>query len=171
MGNNEFDGELISVEQATPTLNLTRNEQKTTDDDFFPMEGEVIPMVAANAAQNTQNYFDQDNFYPANGIFHGTILDKKERTKRRSQRQKLKSEKQAAKNAEAYSRAELNKTVGKDKPSDVALAEALKNSSDGDKIATETKKPMTINTKIAIGVGVVLVLGVAGYFIYKKYSK
>lgn len=171
MGKNEFDGETISVEQASPTLNLTRNEQKITDDDFFAMEGDVIKMVAASSAQDTGAYLDQDNFYPANGIFKGTIFDKKERAKRRSQRQKLKTEKQLAKNAEAYSRAELNKTVGKDKPSDVALAEALKNSTDSDKTAIYTKKPMTLTTKVAIGVGIAAVVGVVGYLIYKKYAK
>ena len=37
--------------------------------DLYPMDGDDAPMnlVAASAAQNTPNYYDQDNFYPADG--------------------------------------------------------------------------------------------------------
>jgi hypothetical protein len=171
MGNTEFDGELISVEQATPTINLQRNEQNTTDDDFFPMDGEVIEYVAKTAGQDVSNHFDEDNFYPANGIFKGTIFDKTERQKRRAVRQQRKSAKVAAKNEETLSRAELNKTVGKDKPSDLALADALKADAQKADTTTTEKEPMSLNTKIAIGVGVTVFLGVVGFVLYKRFKK
>lgn len=170
MGNTEFDGEMSSVEQASPTIYLPRNEQNTTDDDFFPMDGEVIQYVAKTAGQDVGNHYDQENFYPANGMFRGTIFDKKERQKRRAIRQQRKSSKVAAKNEETLSRAELNKAVGKDKPSDLALADALK--ADAQKSDTTTvKEPMSLNTKIAIGVGITVFLGIVGFVFYKKLKK
>ena len=170
MGNIEFDGEMISVEQATPTVYLPRNEQNTTNDDFFPMDGEVIEYVAKTAGQDVGNHFDDENFYPANGIFQGTIFDKKERQKRRAVRQSRKSSKVAAKNEETLSRAALNKDLGKDKASDLALADALK--ADAQKADTITEKePMTLTTKIAIGAGIAVVLGIVGFVLYKKFKK
>jgi hypothetical protein len=137
-------------------------------------------MVVASAAQNTPNYFDQDNFYPADGKqkgFFGSVgqiygnaargaagfLSKEEIEKRKASRK----ENKAVKNAETLSRAELNKSIGQDKASDVELAKALK----GETPSTSTPaSSMSTTTKVLIGVGVVAVLGTIAYFVLKGKS-
>jgi hypothetical protein len=178
--NLELDGENISIEQTSPS-----DRRRTLDqDDFYPADGNyanedgIVTMVAASAAQNTPNYFDQDNFYPADGKKDGFFrsvgqiygnaargaagfLSKEEIDKRKASRK----EKKSVKNTEALSRAELNKSLGQDKQSDVELAKALKGD---DTSKSSTAQPMSKNTKIAIGFSVVLVLGTIVYFIVKK---
>ena len=188
--NLELDGENISIEQSSPS-----DKRRTLDqDDFYPADGNyanedgIVTMVAASAAQNTPNYYDQDNFYPADGSGPSTrrrsknkdgflrsvgqiygnaargaadFLSKEESEKRKANRQ----EKKSIKNTEALSRAELNKSLGQDKASDVELAKALK----GDDTSTlKTSQTMSKNTKIAIGVGVVVVLGAIAFFVLRK---
>jgi hypothetical protein len=59
----------------------------------------------------------------------------------------------------------LNKGLSQDKASDVEIAKALK----GDDTSTsKTTEPMSKNTKIAIGSGIVLVLGAIVYFVVKR---
>lgn len=159
MMNLELDGENISIEQSSPSDNTRLLDQ----DNFYPADGKVIPMVAAVAGQNTGNYFDQDNFYPANGI------RKKRRADRRENRQKLKDArlvKKQAKTNEIQSRADLNKSLGQEKQSDIELAKALAPtpSTDNEKKSVGLSK----NTKIAIGAvgGLVLIVGI--YFLVKK---
>jgi hypothetical protein len=164
-------------------------------DNFYPMDGDVIKYTAANAAQNTGDYFDQDNFYPADGVmcdsksnltdaeFSDAIGDTfrnigkfyKNTTKaaadfmspkERAARKKARSEKRSAKNEEAKSRAALNRSLGQDKPSDVALAQALQSTATDAK--TITKKPMTTTTKVLIGVGVAGVIGVIAFLVLKR---
>lgn len=178
--NLELDGENISIEQSSPS-----DKRRTLDqDDFYPADGNyasedgIVTMVAASAAQNTPNYYDQDNFYPADGKKDGFFrsvgqiygnaargaagfLSKEESDRRKANRQ----EKKYVKNTEALSRAELNKGLSQDKASDVELAKALK----GDDTSTsKTSQPMSKNTKIAIGVGVVVVLGAIAFFVLRK---
>jgi hypothetical protein len=166
--NLELDGENISIEQSSPS-----DIRRTLDqDDFYPADGNyanedgIVTMVAASAAQNTPNYYDQDNFYPADGIRNikktvKNYLSPAEREKRI----KLRQERKSAKTSEIQSRAELNKSLGQDKQSDVELAKALK----GDDTSTsKTSQPMSKNTKIAIGVGVVVVLGAVAFFVLRK---
>lgn len=169
--NLELDGENISIEQSSPS-----DKRRTLDqDEFYPADGMInkadaegrISMVAAVAGQNTGNYFDQDNFYPADGVFQSIgsnikgFFGKDESAKRKENRQA----KKGAKTAEIQSRAELNKGLAQDKPSDVELAKALGSS---DTSASKTDETMSKNTKIAIGVGAVLVLGAIVYFVVKK---
>jgi hypothetical protein len=163
--NLELDGENISIEQTSPS-----DRRRTLDqDDFYPADGNyanedgIVTMVAASAAQNTPNYFDQDNFYPADGIKQNVkdYLSPAERAKRKELRQGRKT----AKTNEIQGRAELSKGLSQDKASDVELAKALKGD---DTSKSSTAQPMSKNTKIAIGVSVVLVLGTIVYFIVKK---
>lgn len=187
--NLELDGELISIEQASPS-----DTRRTLDeDDFYPADGNqanedgIVSMVATTASQNTINYFDQDNFYPVDGSrtsrrrrqnkdgffrsvgqIYGnaargaaSFLSKEESDKRKANRQ----EKKSVKNTEALSRAELNKSLGQDKASDVELAKALK----GDDTSTsKTSQPMSKNTKIAIGIGAVVILGAIAFLALRK---
>ena len=73
----ELDGEPISIEQSSPSDNSTGLNQREDfpyfNDSFNNADGMInhadadgrIKYVVASAAQNTPNYFDQDNFYPA----------------------------------------------------------------------------------------------------------
>lgn len=184
--NLELDGEQISIEQASPS-----DTRRTLDqDDFYPANGmkdrgdelAIGKMVVASAAQNTPNYFDQDNFYPADGQqkgFLGSVgqiygnaargvagfLSKEEIEKRKASRK----ENKAVKNAETLSRAELNKSIGQDKASDVEIAKAL-GGGDSKTPSTSTSK-MSTTTKVLIGVGVVAVLGTIAYFVMKGGKK
>ena len=184
MMNLELDGENISIEQSSPSDTRRILDQ----DNFYPADGQVIPMVAANASQNTGNYFDQDNFYPADGQLipmvaavagqnTGNYFDQdnfypanglrsriRENVKRRKQDR---SAKRKAKTNEIQSRADLNKSLGQDKPSDVELAKALATPS-APITSTKVDTSMTKNTKIVLGVvgGLVLIAGI--YFLVKK---
>jgi hypothetical protein len=168
--NLELDGEQISIEQASPS-----DTRRTLDqDDFYPANGmrdrgdelAIGKMVVASAAQNTPNYFDQDNFYPADGVKKNVkdYLSPQERAKRKELRQS----KRGAKTAEIQSRAELNKSIGQDKASDVEIAKAL---GGGDsKTPSTSTSSMSTTTKVLIGVGVVAVLGTIAYFVLKGKS-
>lgn len=168
----ELDGEPISIEQASPSDRSTGLNQREDfpyfNNSFNNADGMInhadsegrIKMVVASAAQNTRNYFDQDNFYPADGIRQvgqniKSFFSKAETSKRRGDRQAQRSERRASKVDERKSRAELNREIGKDKQSDIELAKAL---------GTDTKTGMSTTTKILIGVGVVAVLGAIVYF-------
>jgi hypothetical protein len=177
--NLELDGEPISIEQASPsdrTTGLNTKESFPEFNDSFnnadglnkaDAEGR-IKMVAAVAGQNTPNYFDQDNFYPADGLkgvgqsITGNLqnfFSSEQSSTRQKGRQGRRDARAAAKAEERKSRADLNRAVGQDKQSDVELAKAL--GSDG-------SQPMSTTTKVLIGVGVVAVLGAIAYFVMKK---
>lgn len=185
MMNLELDGENISIEQSSPSdtrrtldqdnfypadgqvipmvaANASQNTINYLDqDNFYPADGQVIPMVAAVAGQNTGNYFDQDNFYPANGLRSRMRTNKEKR-------QAARLAKKQAKTNEIQSRADLNKSLGQDKQSDVELAKALSSSNTTDSTTTKTEVGMTKNTKIALGVvgGLIVIAGI--YFLVKK---
>jgi len=125
----------------------------------------------------TKNYYDADNFYPANGLLgrigKGTILDKRERARRRGLREKRRDQRQTRRDARtgakvttAQSGKIAAESLGKESQSDIELAKAL-----GAKTTGETKKGMSTTTKVLIGVGVLVVLGIGGYFAYKKFGK
>ncbi len=182
--NLELDGENISIEQSSPS-----DKRRTLDqDDFYPADGQVIPMVAANASQNTGNYFDQDNFYPADGQVipmvaavagqnTGNYFDQdnfypanglRSRIRENVNRRKAdRSAKRKAKTSEIQSRADLNKSLGQDKQSDIELAKALATPS-APTTTAKVEAGMSKNTKIALGVvgGLVLIAGI--YFLVKK---
>jgi hypothetical protein len=114
----------------------------------------------------TKNYYDADNFYPASGLLKGTILDKKERARRRALREKRKDMKAEGKLAVAQSSKIAAQGLGKDSQADIELAKSLNAKPTGG----TAKKGMSTTTKVLIGVGVLAVL-VGGYFAYKKFSK
>lgn len=173
----ELDGESINLD-STEIPTMSGHDAIIDTDNFYPFQGDAIPMVAASAAQNTCDYFDQDNFYPmdgvmgvdefsdASGIFQNVkdYFSKEERAERKDTRKAKKS----AKTDEIRSRAELNKSLAKDKPSDVALADALKASSTSPKV--EDKK-MSKNTKTILIVGGVLAVGLIGFLVYRSMRK
>ena len=182
----ELDGEPISIEQSSPSDRSTGLNQREDfpffNDSFNNADGinkadaeGRIRMVAAVAGQNTPNYFDQDNFYPADGLKNfgqsvgqiyqnaakgaANYLSPEEIAKRKAIRQDTRKERKSAKNAEIASRAELNKSAGQDKQSDVELAKAF---------ANDNKTPMSKTTKVLIGLGVVALVGGIAYFVITK---
>lgn len=190
---SNLDGEVIEMKAVMAGQNASNYFDQ---DNFYPADG-VVKMVAVSASQNASNYFDQDNFYPADGFYEsipdlkfdtlpswenhsnlsgrwrGTILDKRERAKRRSERQKRKTARQTAKNEETKSRAELNRSLATEKPSDVEMAKALTaaTSTNNTSDTTNQPQPLSKTLKITIGVGVAIALGVAGFIIYKRINK
>lgn len=182
----ELDGEPISIEQSSPSDRSTGLNQ-IEDFPFFndsfnnadglnkaDAEGR-IRMVAAVAGQNTPNYFDQDNFYPADGLKNfgksvgqiygnaakgaANFLSPEEIAKRKAERQASRSERKAAKTAEIQSRADLNKAAGQQNPADTEIAKSLSGSD---------KTPMSTKTKVLIGLGVLAVVSAIAYFVIKK---
>jgi hypothetical protein len=162
--NLELDGELISIEQASPSDTRNTFDQ----DDFYPADGNyanedgIVTMVAASAAQNTPNYYDQDNFYPADGS------RRKRRRENKAIRQQLRRDRKVAKTDEIKSRSELQRGLAQEKPSDVELVKALTAPTGSTRPAALKKGGMSKNTKIAIGVGSVLILGLIVFLIVKK---
>lgn len=172
----ELDGEPISIEQSSPSDRSTGLNQREDfpyfNNSFNNADGMInhadsegrIRMVAAVAGQNTGNYFDQDNFYPADGIGakfkKGQQQRQSDRKAARADKRDVRLGKKEAKTAEIQSRADLNKEIGKDKASDLELAKALQGG--------ETRTPMSTTTKILIGVGVVAVIGAIAYFVINK---
>jgi hypothetical protein len=139
----------------------------------------------------------QDNFYPADGInpdavnyeqegsltdtefsngigdfFKETYENIKERSAERKEARKARKD---AKTQEILSRAELNKSLTQDKPSDVALAEALKSAtatpvaSGGGRGGASTGKGMSKTTKtILIVGGSLVVIGLVAFLVLRK---
>jgi hypothetical protein len=175
----ELDGTLIDMD-GVAVGDIAFHGTKVDTDDFYPADGveDITHMVAASAAQNIGNYYDGDNFYPADGYsnasgrFKGTILDKKERAKRRAERQRRINARQKVKNEETQSRAELNRQAGKESQGDVELAKALAGSTAP--LPTDTTPAptgMTKTTKILIGAGVGVVVLIVGVVLYKRMKK
>lgn len=193
---SELDGEVtgcevISKASSSYPYDAARYFDK---DNFYPMDGEVISMVAANAAQNTGDYFDQDNFYPADGVKvdqEGTWTDvefsdargifknvkdyfspeeRSQRKESRKGRKEARKDRRAAKTDEIRSRAELNRSLTQDKPSDVALAQALSATPAPSQRPTGARAGgMSRQTKTLLIVGgVVLVGGIAAFLLLRK---
>lgn len=178
--NMELDGEPISIEQSSPSDRTTGLNQREDfpyfNDSFNNADGVInhadsegrISMVAAVAGQNTPNYFDQDNFYPAEGptkigkSVKGNVkvfLSEEEAQKRRDERRKNRGLRNESKADERKSRADLNRSLGKESATDAELVKAL---------GASDKEPMSKNTKIIIGVSAALIVGAIAYFVIKK---
>ncbi len=142
----------------------------------------VIEYEASLGLDNVRNNpFDEDNFYPMDGggcrcgccpkcerksnALGGLIPTKAERQRNRAKSQARKDMRVKAKLTQAEAGKVASESLGRDSASDVALANILAQSP-----ATE-KKGMSKNTKTAIILGSVLLVGVLGYFGYKKFVK
>jgi hypothetical protein len=152
------------------------------------MDG-VIEYDATLGLDNVRNNpFDEDNFYPMDGggcrcgccpkcerksnALGGLIPSSAEMKKNRARRQARKDSRQARKDVRVgakMTQAEAGKiaseSLGKESASDIALAQALASSS-----TPVGKSGMSKNTKTAIIVGSVILIGVLGYFAYKKFG-
>jgi hypothetical protein len=154
----------------------------------------VIEYDATLGLDNVRNNpLDEDNFYPMDGggcrcgccpkcerksnALGGLIPSRAERKKNRERRQTRRDKrldsritrqqtKADAKLTQAQSGKIASESLGKESASDVALAQALASSQ-----PPVAKSGMSKNAKIGIIVGSVILVGVLGYFAYKKFSK
>ena len=147
---------------------------------FTNLDG-VIEYEASLGLENVKNNpFDEDNFYPMDGggcrcgccpkcerksnALGGLIPTKAERQRNRAKRQARKDMRVKAKLTQAESGKIASESLNRDSASDIALAQALSSQ-------TPVEKGMSKNTKTAIIVGSVILVGVLGYFGYKKFIK
>ncbi len=184
---NEFmniDGDVLNYEVANGLQNIGNNFHENglsntdmsfadggADDDFFGADGEDDFY-----GYGGDNDGDADDYYNAGGMFSNYRKQQKERQKRRTDRSKSRNEARKtrgeaskmradAKQRQGDAQIESAKSMGKGVEGDVALANALA------KNQPEESKGLSLGAKIGIGAGIVLILGVAGYFIYKKMKK
>jgi hypothetical protein len=148
---------------------------------FTNLDG-VIEYEATLGLDNVRNNpFDEDNFYPMDGgcrcgccpkcerksnALGGLLPSRAERQKNRARRQARKDMRVKSKLTQSEAQKIASQSLGKDSASDIALANALASSS-----TSPAKSGMSKNTKTALIVGGVIVVGVLGYFAYKKFSK
>jgi hypothetical protein len=160
---NNLDGSIENFDAVNAGNNVSRNY--FDQDNFYPANGWVEHYDATNASNNVmRNYHDQDNFYPASGwlssnvnkISSGTILSKKERTKRRQQRQ-------SRKDAQTQGQLEAARGLAKAAEGDKELLKTL-----APKKTIKPKEGLSMGAKIGIGVGIAAVLGIGAYFLLRK---
>ena len=163
---------------------------------LFSMDGEVLGYDAVTSTQNIggikfnedyhTDYFnadgeDTDEFYDAEGDGYDNFFGKKFRkAQAKRERRRALREQSKARARETKAKAQLEqakaqqmsaKASEKAVASDVAIADALRTSATPTTpmpTPEETKKGLSMGAKIGIGVGVAVVLGVAGFFIWKS---
>lgn len=160
---------------------------------YIPADG-ITKYISPSAMETAHDAVDEDNFYPADGLIDGDSMDGEDLSfscgmsnasgkSRRKRRQENQDRRLAMREERTSSKADTRKTkaqskleksiadqkmaesLGKTVQSDVALADAL------GKTAPKTKKGMSTGAKVGIAIGVVVVLGAVGYFIYKARKK
>ena len=164
------------------------------NNNFSEFEGVIEYDALMGMSPMTNNPFDADNFYDMDGrrcgcgrcpmcerqsnVLGGILpsradleRNRKKRQVKRDARAGARLDRKSARANTKLTQAEASKiaaeSLGRESASDVALAQALSTPIGG---ATE-KKGLSKNAKIGIAVGSVLVLGVVGFFVYKKFAK
>jgi len=158
---------------------------------FTNLDG-VIEYEATLGLDNVRNNpFDEDNFYPMDGGCRcgccpkcerksnfvpliagrelqrqGILPSKAERQRNRARRQARRDMRAKSKLTQSEAQKIASESLGKDSASDIALANALASSQ-----SRPAKSGMSKNTKTALIVGGVILVGVLGYFGYKKLKK
>lgn len=189
MNNIEmFDGADASglVEFEAP-LALSPLKKNFVDyDNFYPAEGEIgdgefdfVNEVGGDGesfdfADGTEfDYAEGDAFDYADG--YSNVFGARARSRRRArrkarQKRKLIRTRSKARERELQAQAQLvaSKNLGKESQSDVELARALATPSPDAQRLSDDKKGLSTGAKIGIGLGIVAVLGVIGFVVYKK---
>ncbi len=160
------------------------------NDDFTSnIDGDVLQFVAVNANNNVPDYMDEmcmnadgssvaDDFYDAEGysnLFEQMKKNRAARQKRRDIRTQSKADARQNRSEATKTRAEAKVGMSEAQKlaakageagvaGDVAMAGALASSA-----PKESKsKGMSTGAKVGIAIGVIVVLGVVGFVIYKK---
>ncbi len=182
-----FDGADASglVEFQAPLAVSPVNNNPRDYDNFYPAEGQMdntefdfINEVGGDGesfdfADGTEfDYAEGDAFDYADG--YSNVFGARARGRRRSRRKarqrrrnlRLKS-KARERELQAQAQIEAAKSLGKESQSDIELAKALSAPSP-DSSRVEDKKGLSTGAKIGIGVGIVAVIGVIGFIVYKR---
>jgi hypothetical protein len=120
--------------------------------DCSNMDGVIEQFDAVSSMTPIGNRFDQDNFYPANGV----------KSLRRSVKKSIDS-RQKRKATDAKARLVASKGLAKGAQSDKELLKVLSPTK-----KEENKKGLSTFAKVSIGVGIVAILGIGAYFLLKK---
>jgi len=152
--NNSFEN-FDGVIEYEATLGLSPIKNNPFDDDnFYPMDGQSCACGCCPKCERKSN------------ALGGLIPSRAEMKKNRAKRQARKDARVNVKTLQAQSGKIASESLGKESASNIALAKSLASSSN-----RSTKSGMSKNTKTAIIIGSVILVGVLGYFAYKKFSK
>jgi hypothetical protein len=174
INNNEFaniDGDLVNYEieygEGRVNPNSVEGFMSNADGDYDNADGDDEYYDADGDYDNADG--DED-FYNARGLFKNFRKNQAKRQKRRDDRTKSKNEarsqKAKAKQTQAEAQIESAKAMAKGTEGDLALAKSLEAKPD----TTPVKEGLSKTAKIGIAVGVVVVLGIVGFIVYKKMS-
>jgi hypothetical protein len=165
INDNEFsniDGDIVSYDIQYGGGKVSPNSQEgfmsSADGDY------------ENAGGNDEFYDadGDDDYYNAGGLFKNFRKNQAKRQKRRDDRTKSKNEarteKAKAKQTLAKAQVESAKALAKGTEGDIALAKSLEAKPDGETV----KEGLSKGAKIGIAVGVVVILGIVGFIVYKK---
>jgi hypothetical protein len=168
---NEFinaDG-IINYEVASGIQNIgnqyNENYMSADGDEYYDADGESY--YGGDDFYDAKG--DADDFYNAGGLFSGMRKAQAKREKRRALKNKSKDEarilKAKSKQTLADAQIESAKQMGKGSEADLELAKSV-----GKNAEQPNEKGLSKGMKIGIAVGVVLILGVVGFIVYKKMS-
>ena len=137
----------------------------------------VINYEVVNASNTIrENYLDQDNFYPADGLdgleydveFSNARGDRKSRRANRRKRGFLGLKDRAKrKQTEADAQLAAAQSIGKDSKSDIALAQSL-GSVGGKTRRGAPKKGLSTIAWVGIGVGALALIGLTIFLVKRK---
>ena len=162
---SDLDGEIVLNYEVLSASNPIQGD--------VPRSNPKVVNYDVVSASNpvTKNYFDQDDFYPADGSeFHNAIGNKKARASRRAERRKrgflgLK-DRAKRKQTEADAQLAAAQSLSKDSKADIELAKSIGKIGGGTKGAS--KKGLSTMAWVGIGAGVLAILGVTIYLIKRK---
>lgn len=116
--------------------------------------------LSANGMNDLDGEYSEEGYSEVGGLKRASKKFR-ENQKKRQARRDIRTQ---AKLLDAQGRKAVSESLGKDTKSDVLMAKALANTSK----TSPDKKGLSNGAKIGIVVGSLAVLGVIGYFIYKK---
>jgi len=183
---NNLDGELIDYEIVGGGSDVKKNFK---EEFFADADGDSGMFYGAQGNDPYGSFMDlpswskaDGDYSEARGFLKGTILDRKERARRRARKEARQDERQMRRTERTMSKSEARKvkagakataaegqrlageSLGKESQSDVALAQALSQPS------TQPKQGMSTGAKVGIAIGVLAVLGVGVYLVMKNKS-
>lgn len=179
-----IDGDVLNYEVSNGLQNIGNEyvENGLSVNDMSFADGSKV-------AESEDDFYDSDgdndtvdDFYNAGGL----MSNFRKNQKRRQDRRDLKAESKASLRV-AKGESKVNKSVAKVKKADAkiglsdaqkASAEAMGKGTEGDVALAnalaskpQEKAGMSMSLKVGIGAGVVLVLGIIGFVVYKKMKK
>ena len=186
---NDLDGEVIDYQVLGGGAELRSNyrEEFFADANGCSAIDNECPGNYSNAFgdkyatfMNLPSFKNADGEYSnAGGLFKGTVLDKKERARRRGRREARQDERQARRTERTMSTAEARRvkagakattaegqklaaeSLGKESQSDIALAKAISSN-------PSEKKGLSTGAIVGIVIGSLALIGTVAYFVIKS---